>query len=103
MATIRNNTLRPYTIGYKAGNGVKQIQLLPGVTLNVPDEDVDLLKQHTLFLSYLESGKFDIVSAPSCAPKHLEGVPVVDVRDEPNPVVETPKIEKVAKPRVSKA
>lgn len=97
MATIRNNTLRLYTIGYKIGNGLKQIQLLPGVTLNIPDEDVEALKLHPLFLSYIDSGKFDIIQSPSSAPKNLEGIPVVDVRDEPNPVIAEPKIERVSK------
>lgn len=97
MATIRNNTLRPYTIGYKVGNGLKQIQLLPGVNLNIPDEDLSALKEHSLFLNYIDSGKFDIIQAPSCTPKNLEGIPVVDVRDEPNPVINEPKIERVSK------
>lgn len=97
MATIRNNTLRPYTIGYKIGNVVKQIQLLPGVNLNIPDEDIEALKGHALFRNYIEKGNFDIIQPPSCAPKTLEGIPVVDVRDEPNPVINEPKIERVAK------
>lgn len=103
MTTIKNNTLRPFTIAFKNGNQIQQIELSTGLTLNVPDDVVKGLRAHPIFNTYLESGKFDILSLAPGAKSDIGGIPVVDIAEEPNPVNSEPKIEKVASRRVNKA
>ena len=86
MATVQYNVPSSLTIDYAGGIG--RITLLPGINLNIPDEEWNLAEKHPFVLTLLEIGKIEILSRSPLVTSELEGIAVVDNRktDEPMPV-----------------
>lgn len=93
MGSIRNNG-SGIQFNYMKGKQQKSLFIMPGINLNVPDEDIDALHQHPIFQSMYENETIEILTRNPAKTSELEGFQVVDSRrnGEPLPVFETPKM-----------
>lgn len=99
MASIRNNA-SGYTFNYMLGKQQKTLFIMPGINLNIPDEDVEALQQHPIFKSLYENETLELLIREPAKTSELEGFQVVDSRrnGEPLPVFETPKMDVLPDP-----
>jgi hypothetical protein len=97
MAQIKNNKAAGMTIDYSNGKGISRIELLPGVNIAIPDDDIDHLKKHPIFNHHLEEGTLVVLTKEPTAKGELEGFKVTENKatDEPIAIVNT-KVSKVA-------
>jgi len=99
MASIRNNG-SGYTFNYMLGKQQKTLFVMPGINLNIPDEDVEALHKHPIFQFLYENETIELLLREPAKTSELEGFQVVDSRrnGEPLPVFDTPKIDVLPDP-----
>jgi hypothetical protein len=99
MVSLRNNA-SGYTFNYMLGKQQKTLFVMPGINLNIPDEDVDALRKHPIFNSLYENETIEILLRDPAKTSELEGFQVVDSRrnGEPLPVFDTPKMDVMPDP-----
>lgn len=92
MATIRNN-LSAKVYNYMKGNEQKSIVIMNGFNLNIPEDDIEALKQHPIFKLDYENETMEILNREPAKTAELEGFRVMDSKrtGEPLPVFDTPK------------
>lgn len=93
MGSIRNNA-SGIVFNYMLGSKLKTLFVMPGINLNIPDEDIDALQRHPVFQAAYENETIEILTRDPVNTKELEGFQVIDSRrnGEPLPVFDTPKI-----------
>jgi hypothetical protein len=94
MASIRNNG-SAITFNYMLGTKQKTLFIMPGINLNIPDEDVEALHKHPIFQAMYENETVEILLRDPVKTSELEGFQVVDSKrnGEPLPIFDTPKID----------
>jgi hypothetical protein len=99
MASIRNNA-SAITFNYINGKQQKTLFIMPGINLNIPDEDVEALHKHPIFNSLYENETIEILTRDPVKTSELEGFQVVDSKrnGEPLPVFDTPKMDVLPDP-----
>jgi hypothetical protein len=99
MGSIRNNG-SAITFNYMLGKQQKTLFVMPGINLNIPDEDIEALHQHPIFKSMYENETVELLTRDPLKTSELEGFQVVDSRrnGEPLPVFETPKLDVLPDP-----
>jgi hypothetical protein len=87
MASVRNNKYGQIIVNY--GNG-KSISLIPGVTLNINDEEWEQAKKNPVCKIYLDQGILEELYKEPETKGELAGFQVTeDDNDEPTPVVKS--------------
>ena len=99
MASIRNNG-SAITFNYMLGKQQKTLMVMPGINLNIPDEDVEALHKHPIFTAMYENETVEILTRDPVKTSELEGFQVVDSKrnGEPLPVFDTPKLDVIPDP-----
>lgn len=99
MASIRNNS-SAITFNYMLGRQQRTLFVMPGINLNIPDEDIEALRQHPIFQAMYENETVEILTRDPAKTSELEGFQVVDSRrnGEPLPVFDKPKMDVLPEP-----
>ncbi len=83
MAAVRLNQRNSYSIPLPQG----ELLLFPGVNLAVPDDMVEAMKAHPIVKILIEQDTIEILTKTKEPTSDIEGIPVVDGKDEPLPVL----------------
>lgn len=88
MATVELCQPAAFTINYMGGVGT--LTLIPGVNVNVPDEEWALARKHPVVKLYQEEGLLHELNYEPGAKGELGGLDVTDTKrnDQPVPVSE---------------
>jgi hypothetical protein len=92
MGSIRNNA-STFVANYMLGQQLKSLVIPPGISLNIPDDDIDAMLQHPIIKGAYENETLEVLTRTPVVTSELEGFTVVDSRrnGEPLPIFETPR------------